>query len=246
MATTARAFLPGKVTVNMAVSVDGRITTRSREHVSLGSANDRRLMDELRVQADAVIVGAGTVRHAGRPIIIRYEDLRTRRATRRLAIHPVNVVLTRTLDMPLRAPFFASNEVRRIIFTSSRAPKARVNAFSRVAEVVVLRGTDVDPVLVMEELRRRGLSRVLLEGGGEVHFPFAQAGLVGEIYVTVTPRLIGGKGAPSLLDGDGFLWQDHVRLKLMSVRRVGEEVFLRYRVAAAKRRPARPARGRRP
>jgi len=246
LAITARAFQPGKVTVNFAISVDGRITTREREHVSLGSENDRRLMDELRVHADAVIVGAGTVRHDGRPMLIRYKDLQTKRTTRRLPAHPVNVVLTRTLDLPLRSRFFASRDVRRIIFTSSRAPKTRMQAFSRVAEVVVLRGSEVDPHRVMEELRKRGLKRVLLEGGGEIHFSFAQAGLVGNLYVTVTPRLIGGKEAPSLLDGEGFLWRDHIRLKLVSSQRVGEEIFLHYRVPVAKRRPARTARAQRP
>jgi len=246
LAIPARAFQPGKVTVNFAASVDGRITTRTREHVSLGSESDRRLMDELRVQADAVIVGAGTVRHDGRPMRIRYEDLQARRTKRRLSAHPINVVLTRTLDLSPRSRFFAANDIHRIIFTTSRAPKTRVRRFANVAEVVVLPGGDVDPKRVMQELRKRGLKRVLLEGGGEVHFSFAQAGLVGDLFVTVTPRLIGGNDAPSLLDGEGFLWKDHIGLKLVSSRRVGEEVFLHYRAARAKRRPARPGRARRP
>jgi riboflavin-specific deaminase-like protein len=231
----------------MAVSVDGRITTRSREKVALGSERDRRLMDELRVNADAVVIGAGTVRHDGSPMRIRYEDLRVRRTARRLPIHPVNVVLSRALDIPIRSRFFASKETRRIIFTTKRAPAARVKRFESVAEVVVLPGNDVSPRRVLAELQARGCRRVLLEGGGEVHFAFAKAGLVGEIYVTVTPRLIGGRGAPSLLDGEGFLWKDHPRLRLVSVERVGNEVFLRYRVRAhTTARPARRARARRP
>ena len=246
MAIPPRAFQPGKVTVNFAVSVDGRITTRTREHVALAGENDRRLMDELRVHADAVIVGAGTVRHDGHPMRLRYDDLRKKRIAKRLPIDPVNVVLSRSLDLSPRSRFFAANDIDRIIFTTSRAPETRVQEFSDVAEVVVLPGSDIDPKRVMTELRRRGLKRVLLEGGGEVHFSFAKAGLVGDLFVTVTPRLIGGKEAPSLLDGEGFLWKDHLALKLVSSRRVGEEIFLHYRVAAARRRPARPARARRP
>jgi 2,5-diamino-6-(ribosylamino)-4(3H)-pyrimidinone 5'-phosphate reductase len=244
--TASRAFQPGKVTVNFAVSVDGRITTRTREHVALGSENDRRLMDELRVHADGIIIGAGTVRHDGRPMILRYEDLHKRRIAKRLPINPVNVVLTHTLDLSPSSRFFDNQDVRRIVFTTSRAPKARVRQFSHVAEVVVLPGADIDPKRVMSELRKRDIKRVLLEGGGEVHFSFAQAGLVGDLFVTVTPRLIGGKDAPSLLDGDGFLWKDHIALKLVSSRRVGEEIFLHYRVAAARPRPARTARARQP
>jgi riboflavin-specific deaminase-like protein len=243
LARLARSSSARKVVVNMAVSVDGRITTRTRERVSLGSERDRRLMDELRTRADAVIVGAGTVRHDGYPIVIRYDDLRARRVARGLAPHPVNVVLSRALDLPLRSRFFASKDTRRIIFTTALAPKARVQSFGRVAEVVVLPGKSLTPTRVMEALQERGLNRVLLEGGGEVHFAFAKAGLVGEIYVTVTPRLIGGKTAPSLLDGEGFLWKEHVALRLVSAERAGEEVFLRYRVPTT--RPAPRVRGQR-
>lgn len=246
MAISARSSPPGKVVVNMAVSVDGRITTRGRERVALGSERDRRLMDELRTGADAVIVGAGTVRHDGHPIVIRYDDLCEKRAAHGREPHPVNVVLSRSLDLPLRSRFFASKDTRRIVFTTRAATGARVRGFSRIAEVVVLPGRALDPRRVMDGLRERGLKRVLLEGGGEVHFAFAKAGLVGEVYVTVTPRLIGGKSAPSLLDGDGFLWKDHVRLHLVSVKRVGEEVFLRYRVLGATGRPTPFAHGRRP
>jgi 2,5-diamino-6-hydroxy-4-(5-phosphoribosylamino)pyrimidine 1'-reductase len=233
------------VVVNMAVSVDGRITTRTRERVALGSERDRRLMDELRARADAVIVGAGTVRHHGHPVVIRYQDLRRRRLARRRPPHPVNVVLSRSLRLPLRARFFTAPATRRIVFTTRGAPKARVRRFERVAEVVVLPGASISPRRVMQALRARGIRRVLLEGGGEIHFAFAKAGLVGEVYVTVTARLIGGKAAPSLLDGEGFLWKDHVRLRLVSARRAGEEVFLHYR-AAPTRRPVPRARARRP
>ena len=246
MSIPARSSTPGKVVVNMAVSVDGRITTRTREHVALGSERDRRLMDELRTRADAVIIGAGTIRHHGHPIVIRYDDLRKRRVARGRAPHPVNVVMSRALDLPLKSKFFTSPDTRRIVFTTKRAPKARVKRFERAAEVIVLPGKEISPRRVMRALFTRGYRRVLLEGGGEVHFAFAKAGLVGEIYVTVTPRLIGGKQAPSFLDGEGFLWKEHLRLRLISAQRVGDEVFLRYRALGAISRPTPRARGRRP
>jgi riboflavin-specific deaminase-like protein len=244
---------PHGVIVNMAVSVDGRITTRKRERFPLGSEHDRRLMDELRARADAVIVGAGTVRHDGYPIRLRYADLRAGREARGQAAHPVNVVLSRALDLPHRSRFFTDASTRKIVFTTDLAPAARVKRFQTVAEVVAVKGRSLPPARVLAELRARGLARVLLEGGGEVHFAFAKAGLVAELHVTLTPRLIGGDLAPSLLDGEGFLWKDHPRLTLVALRRVGDEVFLHYRIdpraaraaETVKRRRARPARGRR-
>jgi 2,5-diamino-6-(ribosylamino)-4(3H)-pyrimidinone 5'-phosphate reductase len=225
------------VSVNMAVSVDGRITTRTREHFALGSENDRRLMDELRASADAVIVGAGTVRHDGWPMLIRYADLRAKRIAAGRSPHPVNVVLSRALDLPIRARFFRTDDAKRIVFTTQQAPAASVKRFMRVADVVVLPGRKLSPAEIVAQMHARGLCSLLLEGGGEIHFAFAEAGLVDRLYVTITPRLIGGMGAPSLLDGKGFLKDDHRRLKLESLRREGDEVFLRYRVL-------RPRRGR--
>ena len=86
-------------------------------------------------------------------------------------------MLSGALDLPLNSKFFASGDTRRIVFTTRRAPKVRVRQFERVAEVVVLPGRMLEPERVLEELRKRGLRRVLLEGGGEVHFAFAKAGV---------------------------------------------------------------------
>jgi len=216
------------IIVNMAVSVDGRINSRTRERFALGSEHDRRLMDVLRERADAVLIGAGTVRHDGHPMLLRYPDLVAKRKRRGESAHPVNVVLSGDLDLPVQR-FFAGDATRRIIFTTRRATAARIRKFQRVAEVVVLPGKHPSAPRVVEELHKRGLKRLILEGGGEVHFPFAKAGLVDEWYITITPRLIGGRNSPSFLDGEGFVKKNHIQLKLVSLRRVKDELFLRYK-----------------
>lgn len=217
------------VSVNMAVSLDGKISTRKREQITLGTRHDRHLMDVLRARSDAVIVGAGTVRHDGYPVLVRDGVIRRRRVATGRGPHPVNVVLSTALDMPIGRPIFERDGIRRIIYTTTAAPESRIRRFGRVAEVVVLRARSVAPRAVLRDLSGRGMKRVLMEGGGELHFAFAKEHLVDEVYVTLTPRLIGGD-APSLLDGRGFLKKDHLKLKLVSTRRVEDELFLRYRV----------------
>jgi 2,5-diamino-6-(ribosylamino)-4(3H)-pyrimidinone 5'-phosphate reductase len=217
------------VSVNMAVSLDGKISTRKREQITLGTRHDRHLMDVLRARSDAVIVGAGTVRHDGYPVLVRDAVIRRRRVATGRAPHPVNVVLSTALDMPIGRPIFERDGIRRIIYTTTAAPESRIRRFGRVAEVVVLRTRSVAPRAVLRDLSGRGMKRVLMEGGGELHFAFAKEHLVDEVYVTLTPRLIGGD-APSLLDGRGFLKKDHLKLKLVSTRRVEDELFLHYRV----------------
>jgi riboflavin-specific deaminase-like protein len=212
----------------MATSLDGRISTRRRETITLGTRNDRHLMDVLRARSDAVLVGAGTVRHDGFPVLVRDPEVQRRRSRKRPA-HPVNVVLSRSLDMPANRGIFQHPDTEKLIFTTRDAPETRLRRFRRLAEVVVLPRRTLPVREVLARLGKRGMRKVLLEGGGEVHFAFARAGCVDEIYVTVTPHLIGGP-APTLLDGSGFLWEQHPTLELISSKRNGDEVFLRYRV----------------
>jgi riboflavin biosynthesis pyrimidine reductase len=82
----------------------------------------------------------------------------------------------------------------------------------------------------LDVLAERGVKRVLVEGGGTLNFSFFRENLVDEFYITVTPRILGGAAAPSPVDGKGFLRNSHVRLKLLSSRKDGDELFLRYRV----------------
>ena len=218
------------VAVNMAMSLDGKISTYRREDISLGTEHDRRLMDVLRADADAVIVGSGTVRHDGFPIRIRYSDLEAGRVAHGRTPHPVNVTMSRELNVPSTRPFFRNPDTEKIVFTTRAAPATRIKLISRFAEVVTLRNRKISPTAVLAELSRRGMRRVLLEGGGELHFAFAREGVIDDLYITLTPRLIGGVTAPTVLDGKGFLAADHIDLRLVTRKQIGDELFLRYSV----------------
>ena len=222
------------VIVNMAMSLDGKISSFRREHLTLGTEHDRRLMDELRSRVDAVIVGSGTVKWDGFPILVRYKDLVEKRAARGLAPHPVNITMSTGLDFPTTRDFFQHADTQKIVFTTDAAPEKRVKLFSRYAEVVVLPGKKLSPSRILQHLQKRKFKKVLLEGGGEMHFAFARQNMVDDIYITVTPRLIGGATAPTIMDGKGFLAADQIGLRLVSTRRVGDELFLKYTVIHGK------------
>jgi 2,5-diamino-6-(ribosylamino)-4(3H)-pyrimidinone 5'-phosphate reductase len=213
----------------MAISADGKISTRKRERMALGSRIDRDMMDRLRSRVDAVIIGAGTLTVDGFPLIVRNSEIRKILSKKRPLPHPVNVILSRKLDIPVRRPIFWYENIQRIIFTTRAAKKERCKRFEKYCEVVVL-PTRNYLKRAMEILFERGMKKVLVEGGGELNYTFFKEKLVDELYLTVTPRIIGGSGAPTLVDGIGFLKDNHVSLELVSSRRLYQEVFLRYRV----------------
>ena len=122
-------------------------------------------MDELRSDSDAVIVGAGTVRHDGFPILVRDDDVRQGAVARGRDPHPVNVVVSRSLDIPTMRPIFRRRETRKLIFTTNAAPMSRVRRFEKFAEVVVLRRRTLSPTAVLEHLGKLGMKKVLLDLG---------------------------------------------------------------------------------
>ena len=216
------------VGVNMAMSADGKVSTSRRETFSLGSPWDRYLMDILRARADAVVIGARTLSLDGWAIRVRNAAVRRRRLKQHRPPHPLNVVVSTDLQLSTAAEFFSCPETEKLVVTTRRASETHVRQFRRLAEVTVLSTGRIRPRDVLEVLAERGIRRVLVEGGGTLNFSFLRDNLVDEIYLTVTPLVVGGRTAPTPVDGRGFLKDSLVRLKLVSSRRRGDEVFLKY------------------
>ena len=218
------------ILLNYAMSLDGKISTEQRGPVLFTSKIDRGLMDEIRADADAVLIGAGTLRAEDPPVRIRSARRRDERVQGGKPPHPVSVILSRTMRMPAEGRYWKDSQVERIIATSDQAPDERILPFKAKAEVIRSGRHAVDLVGLCRLLYDRGISRLLVEGGGEVNMAFWEAGLADEVYLTLCPVVIGGRNAPTAADGTGFTADDVRKLKLVESRRVGQELFLRYRV----------------
>ncbi len=216
--------------MNMALSADGKISTRKRERITLGTKNDRCLMDILRAGVDGVVIGAGTLKYDGYPLLVRNAEIRRSRIKKGFSPHPINILLSRGLKIPISKEFFKHNETEKIVFTTRAADNNQRKRLEKYAEVVVLPSRESFLKGIMRNLSMRGLKKVLVEGGGEVNYAFFKERFVDEIYLTVTPYIIGGSGTPTVVDGMGFLKNSIVELELRSAKRVGPELFLRYRV----------------
>lgn len=216
------------VLMNAAVSADGKLAPASRRRVRLGSARDLARMDRLRASSDAILIGAGTLRAEDPPLQVRSRALlaaRLRAGRPRLL---TNIVLSRSLELPLGARFFRDPSVKRLLIAPASAPKRNLLRLRRLSEVLLVGRTRVDPRRLLERLAARGIERLLVEGGGKTYALFLEAGLVDEIHLTICPVLVGGRDAPTAFDGEGFDDPPFPRLALSLCRREGEEVYLRY------------------
>jgi 2,5-diamino-6-hydroxy-4-(5-phosphoribosylamino)pyrimidine 1'-reductase len=223
------------VYINMAMTADGKITSATREYPKFTSDADRENMDRLRAEADAVLVGAGTLRADDPPMRVRDPAMQAYRRSLGRPDVLTNVVVTASVDLDPGASFFASGSpATRVVATVEDAPPDRVARLDGLATVWRVGRGRVDlPALLVRLAEELRVGRLLLEGGGEMNWQFLRQDLVDELHVTVAPALLGGRDAPTLLEGDGFAMDAQRRLTLSDVRRVGDEVFCRYEVVRA-------------
>jgi len=212
----------------MAMSADGKIATANRAVATFSSARDHEHLYELRATADAVMSGARTVDlndYALGPGAERFRKLRLRRG---LAEHNLRVIVSGSGSVDPRAEIFRHRFSPIIVLTSERAPARALKQLRAVADEVRTIGTDeVDFPTALRWLHRAwNVQRLLCEGGGDLNDALFRAGLVDELHLTLCPRLIGGRRAPTIADGLGFEHlPDAFHLRLTSTKRVGDELF---------------------
>lgn len=221
------------VRANMVASVDGRATIEGRVGGLTGAA-DQLLLGALRAWCDVLLVGAGTVRAEGYGVVDLPPAVRELRIARGQAPLPVLAILSGSLDLDPGLPALAEPgpQQRPWVLTSRAAPADRRRRLQPSAHLVDLDpGPDgeVSPGGAVDALRGAGFSRVLSEGGPKVLGELVREGMLDEVFVTVSPLLVGG-GGPGILDT--LSYDPPVALELLEVLGGAGEVFLRYRVGS--------------
>lgn len=219
------------VFVNMAMTADGKIATASRAASSFGSKRDHEHLLELRATADAVMAGARTVDLNPINLGPGAAKFRRQRLKRGLAEYNLRVIVSRSSSVNPGAEIFRHKFSPIIVLTTTRAAKKKLVALRALgAEVKVCGETEINFPAALRWLRTKWkMKRLLCEGGGELNDALFRAGLVDELHLTVCPKVFGGRRAPTIADGRGFLkLAAAAQLELKSARRVGTEMFLTF------------------
>jgi riboflavin biosynthesis pyrimidine reductase len=212
---------------NMVSTVDGAATADGVSHGVSGDA-DRRLFRLLRGLADVVMVGASTVRVEGYgPGRAREEFAELRRAGGQ-GPAPAIAVVSNSLDLDFNSHLFTEALTPTILITAEVAPADRLEAARDVADVVVAGSSMVDLVRALEELEKRGHSRMLSEGGPHLLAQLLDAGLLDELCLTLSPLLAGGVASRILT---GAPPDRPAQLQFGHVLEQEGYLFLRYTVA---------------
>jgi len=217
--TTDRPY----VRAMMVTTLDGAAAGDDGLSGSVSGGADRAVLRAVRRFADVVLVGGGTMKAEGYgPLRARDEDA-ARREQQGQAAAPVLAVVSGSLDLPLGEGSFADSDLTPIVFTSERADPARVAEASERVEVVQLPGEHVDAATVIDQLHKRGLGRIVCEGGPGLLHQVTDAGLLDEADITVSPMLVGTERTP-----DTPMLQAPASFELQHVLTAEEFLMLRY------------------
>jgi len=220
------------VFINVATTADGKLAPANRHFVPFGSKRDQELLLELRANADAVMSGARTV--GPMPVNLGPGPARYRkmRVSKGLPEYNLRVVVSGSGNLNPRAEIFRHHFSPIIVLVARRAPESNLRRLREVADEVKAFGDkELNFTQALRWLREKwGVKRLLCEGGGEVNWGLFQEGLVDEVYHTLCPLVFGGRNAPTMADGRGFpALASATRLRLNSLKRFGDELFLVWR-----------------
>ncbi|WP_150241968.1 RibD family protein [Nocardiopsis quinghaiensis] len=223
--------------LSCAMSVDGRIDDTGPRRLRLSNEADFAEIDELRAECDAILVGAGTLRADDPRLLVRSPLLRERRRGRGRTGNLLKALVTRSGEFSPQARFFSTGDAGAVVYTGGtgvatarRALEGRPAA-DPPAEVVDA-GDPPTAKAVLADLADRGVSRLLVEGGGHVHTLFLTSGLVDELRLAVAPFFVGEEDAPRFVVPGAFPHTFDAPMRLVEARSLGDVAVLRYRLGS--------------
>jgi len=211
------------VTWKSAMTLDGKIATRTGDSRWVTGERARAHVHRLRAQHDAIMVGIGTVR-ADDPLL-------TARLPGRRVRQPLRVIVDARAELPLHSRMIRTlDQAPVLVAATALAPEARRAALAESgAEVLVLpeAGGRVDLTALMRALARREVTSLFLEGGAELAAAMLDARLVDRALLFIAPRIAGGRTAPGPVGGSGVACMaDALPLREVTVRRFGEDIAI--------------------
>ena len=209
-----------KIILSAAISIDGKIATRSGDS-KLSSKRDLTRLHKLRSQVDAIIIGKNTVNKDDPLLTVRYSKGK----------NPIRIILDSCGTISHKSKILqTSNKVKTIIVVTKKITKKNLQKLKKFSvEIMVVGENQVNIKSLIKILNKRKIKTILLEGGGTINWEFIKNNLVDEFFITITPYILGGKDAITLVQGEGF---DKItksqKLRLNEIKRLENDLFLHY------------------
>lgn len=198
------------VFIDMVTTIDGKILSGSRDESvhDLGSKLDHQILDRLEAAADAILIGAQTLRATPKQWNPHTEK---------------RIVLTKSGNLPADSAFLTGGKA--YVATSGSASISVPHG----ASILRAGGERLDFGLLLSRIKALGVKRLLVLGGSELNGQLLQHDLVDELFLTITPKVKLGRDVPTYAGGEALPRESLRRFHLVENHAVSDEVFLRYR-----------------
>jgi 2,5-diamino-6-(ribosylamino)-4(3H)-pyrimidinone 5'-phosphate reductase len=219
------------VLVNVAISADGKLSTRERRQVKISGPDDFDRVDSIKAGADAIMVGIGTVLADDPSLTVKSPNRIADRLSLGRPEHPVRVIVDSRGRTPTDAKILHKGPGRRIIAVSHAAPAENITRLKEHADIITIGQEEVNLTELLEELGKEGIGKLMVEGGGTLISGLFRSGLVDQFCMFIGNMIIGGSQAPTPADGSGWTHEaDFAKLELMQVQQLDEGVLITWKV----------------
>jgi 2,5-diamino-6-(ribosylamino)-4(3H)-pyrimidinone 5'-phosphate reductase len=206
------------VFINIAMTADGKIDTYERKGSAISSLRDKERVDQLRADADAVMVGGRTLLDEDPKLTVKSEVLRAERVARGLSPNPIKVGVVTQAKIDADSQFLNAGPADIVIFTTRQTSKKYLSLLkAQQVDVYVDHAEKVNLKRALATLKDLGVNRLMVEGGATLNFELMRLGLVDEINAYVAPMVFGGESAPTMAAGSGLKRSEAIPLQLSEV-----------------------------
>ena len=218
------------VFINIAMTADGKIDTFERKGSAISSQRDKERVDQLRADADAVMVGGRTLLDEDPKLTVKSEVLHAERVARGLSPNPIKVGVVTQAEIDADSQFLNAGPADIVIFTTRQTSKKYLSLLkARQVDVYVDHEEKVNLKRALATLKDLGVNRLMVEGGATLNFELMRLGLVDEINLYVAPMVFGGESAPTMVAGSGLKRSEAIPLELSEVEKWEDGgVLLKY------------------
>ena len=218
------------VTLNVAMTLDGKTDTTKRKGALISSDMDMERVDRLRASNDAIMVGGHTLIGDDPRLTIKTPSLREERITRGLEPNPTKVGIITIADLKPECRFLNNGPAEIIVFTTNQTKVGKISELQdRGVIVFVDNGSRVNLFNAFEQLAQLGVENLLVEGGGTLNEELFRLNLINEVNVYIGPLIFGGETAPSFASSVGFEREEAKQLEFKSVQQYDDGgLVLRY------------------